>query len=441
MRTATAAELEVYASDDYATETRLLVGDVPAEASLDPVDFLGYDPFLGVTLESDVESPVVKGEIILALGSGTQSLSPYMTGGMWVGGRPLFDSGRYVSLFTRLVGRYRGAPPAGLMPWRPAFLGEIDTSDPNAEDETLTLHCRDFYSDWLDCQLEPNEDTGSWQITGGNVTDVLAQLIALTLTGPNVLHPWVGPVGQAFFNTIGTPTLGIPTYMQEPGSLLLALQSAASLNGWDLRGRFNALDQWVMTYYEPDRARTGPVSVVGPDRWVSFQGLAKSRDEVRNRVRVVPADAPRTPAIREDQTSIDTYRLKPVSVAEDAQSRILSWDQADALALAILLDSKSPKVMATVDTNYHPFVELNDVLILQANGITHDTDLVASPSGLTHAIAGDGSALTTLHTRDLPAAASARWRQGEPRMAYSSLNPPSGVAAEGARWVHQKAST
>jgi hypothetical protein len=438
MRARTAAEDAVLASDDYYTEHQLLVADTPdADPTIPGLTvynaeaYFGEDPLIKATITADLENPLVQAAFTLHLGTGSKSLSPYMIGGLNVGGRPLFDAGRYLMLNTRTVGRYSGAPPAWAMPWRPVFSGRIDTSDPGGEDDTLIVSCRDFYSDWMDRQIEPALATGSWPIAAGTISGVLTYLISLFAAD------WIGPP-RTVLEIVGSPGLAIPAYNQEPGSGLLALRAAALLNGWDLRGRFNDLDQWQMVYREPDRALTGPQLMFGPGRQLAFHGLAKSRDEVRNRVSVTPADPPRAPQIVEDVTSILKYNKKALGVAEDTASRIRTPAQALVLAQAILADTKEPKRTAVVDMNYQPLIEVNDVLRLSPNNVQYDGSMTLAVSGYTHTFAEDGSVVTQVSTRDLPAAANSYWRRDEPIMEYRSFDPPSGVAAEGATWTQYK---
>jgi hypothetical protein len=432
MRARTFLEDEVLASDDYYTETQFLVGDTPGTYLYDPAAHLGYDPFLSGTIEADLEQPLVQGQFTFELGAGTKSLSPYVARGVVAGGRPLLDPGRYLLAKARTVGRYPGAPVASLMPWRAIFAGRIDTADPGGDDSTLVLSCRDWFSDWMDLWIEPQESTGVAIIEGGGSDSIFAQLIALFTAG------WVGPFGAPLVMGAGSGTLYVPSYTQEPGSGLLALREVALLDGSDLRGRFNSADQWVLTYTTPDRQLIGSQVTFGPGRQLGFRGLAKSRDEVRNRVSVTPADPPRDPQVAEDMASQAKYGKKFLGVAEDAASRIRTPAQAAALATAILLDTKEPKVTAVVDLNFQPLVEINDVFRFMANDVQTDADLVLAVSGYTHNFADDGTVVTTLKTRDLPAAANARWRREAPKMFYSSVYPPSGFAANGARWVQQR---
>lgn len=447
MRARTTTEDAVLASDDYYTQTQLLMGDLPDVCPYDITNYLGANPLVGGTITADLEAPLVRAELQLDLGDGPGNLSPYMTGGLRIPNdtRPFFDPGRYIKLRTRTVGRYDGAPPEYLMPWRTIFSGRIDSADPGLDDDTLELTARDWYCDWLDRWIEPEPDRYSWIIsgydpvtnpTGGDAATIFSQLIGLFTEG------WTGPPGAPLlYIPVAPVNFAVPTYAQDPGSGLLALRSVALLNGWDLRGRFNEDDEWVLTYSEPDRTLAGSLYVFGPKRQYAFRGLSKSREEVRNRVRVVPSDPPRTPVIREDAASIAAYGLLFLGVQEDAASRVKTEAQATALADAILADTKQPKKMAVVDVPYQPLLEVNDVLMFRADNRRHDSDLTLACSGYTHTFGEDGLALTTINTRDLPAAANAEWRRGQPQTQYySSTYPPTGTASEGARWVQLEAT-
>ena len=108
-------------------------GIVAAKPSLQRI--FGYDPFLGATINADLDSPVPDATIQLDLGRVPNNLSPFMglTGPAWdwsdfegAGAlRALFDTGIYISLETQLVSkdarfvvplppRYQGTGPKAM---------------------------------------------------------------------------------------------------------------------------------------------------------------------------------------------------------------------------------------------------------------------------------------------------------------------------------------
>lgn len=313
------------------------------------------------------------------------------------------------------------------LPWRPVFVSRIDSADPASEDNTLVLQCRDITSDVLDRWIEPPVRL----IPANDANRVIQELLALgfpELSGNDLAHQ---------FLSLDEHTILIPAYNQQPMSALLAMREVALLDGSDLRGRWSPFraDHFALAYYIPDRAITGLTYTIGPGKYFTLGGLTKSRDEVRNRVSVTPSDPPRTPVVLEDATSIAKYGLRFLGVVEDEQSRIRTPEQATALATAIRSDTKEPKVMVVLNGPFLPFVEINDVLVLEANDKHHDTDLVVAVSGYIHTFDPDGTVRTTLNTRDLPAAANAEWRKGEPKMDYVATADPTGTAPEGAVWT------
>jgi hypothetical protein len=236
---------------------------------------------------------------------------------------------------------------------------------------------------------------------------------------------------------IGTPNLLVPAYFQEVGSTLLAMRRAALLNGWDLRLKWydnGGVISPALTYYEPDRLGTGTPLTWRPGNYFSLHRLTKTRDEIRNAWRVVPADPPRTPVNVQDEDSISLYGRSWAGLSEDVFSGIRTHDQAQALAQAVLSDTKSPKVMAEIEGAFNPFVEINDRLTLEANGVQIGTSLPLAITGYVQTLNRNGDATTTVRTRDAPAAANREWRQGGPKMRYTSAYPPSGPAAEGAEY-------
>lgn len=329
------------------------------------------------------------------------------------------------------------------LPWRPFFSGRIDRANPDADAGELTLDLRDVMCDVLDTWMEPTINAG-FTLPESEIVELLGGLLGSMafLLGYPVSRvdlnnsPWP-------FVTIGDPNMHVTGFTVDPGPTLLLLREIGLLNGWDLRGRWGTSEQgpdtYVLTYYEPDRGLTGFQYMLPIDRQYALRALTKDRSEVRNVVEVTPAsiavnDADRVPVKVSDALSILKYGRAYLGISEDAKSRIRTVAQATVLANAILSDTKEPKVMADVETPFLPFVEINDVIKLPANGLQHDTDLVVSVSGYTHTITPEG-AVTVLRTRDLPAAANREWRALPQKMEFFSSRNPSGDAPEGAEWT------
>jgi hypothetical protein len=314
------------------------------------------------------------------------------------------------------------------VPWRPIFHGVIDSADPASDaEDVLVLTCRDSMADALDRWIVPPAGQNGFFIDAENVDDSLRDL--MRAAGDEDLVP---------FAVDGDPNMLIPEYFQVPQPLLLAMRQLALQNGWDLRGKWGTppygTDLLVLTYYQPDRLLSQGYTYIGPDRVISYRGFTKSRDEVRNRVRVTPSDPPRTPIEVFDATSIAKYGDRFLGVTEDVASRIASSAQASALADAILSDTKEPKIMAELEMRLMPFVEINDLIYLAQNYVHSDTAKYLAVSGYTHTLI-DGDGTTVLRTRDAPAAANSYWRSGKPKTTFVSTVAPIGPLPEGAVWT------
>ena len=327
------------------------------------------------------------------------------------------------------------------VPWRPFFVGRIDRVDPAADNGTvLDLKCRDMYADVLDGQIRPAAGKSSvlinteTQTEGGNIEALLTTLF----------NSWDNPGLGHKFAVIGEPGMDVLSYSQSPMSALLAMRERGLQNGWDLRPRFGTApygeDVSVLTYYEPPRGLEADASDtidLYPDDYFQIPSIGLSRDEVRNMWRVTPSDPPRTPVEVEDLNSIIKYGPRWASISQDATSLVRTPAQAQALADALLSDTKSPKVMAEIVTRFFPWVEINDPVSLQSNTVHLDRAMVLAVSGFTHTITRDGDGKTVLRTRDNAAAANREWRLASrtQKRTFVSDEPPSGTAEPGSLWI------
>jgi hypothetical protein len=323
-------------------------------------------------------------------------------------------------------------------PWRPFFTGRIDTVDPAADDgDTLVLTCRDLYSDVLDAWIVPQNGNGSFRMDnedgGDDIGDLLGNLFGLGRYSPM----WTS--NGVYFAVVGSPNMIVPTYMQDPMSMLLAMRTAGLQNAWDLRAKWGTPpyleNQLVLTYYEPDRTASGFINTLGPARYFTVPEMGLSRDEVRNLWRVTPSNPPRQPVEVYDEVSWLKYGPKYAAISEDATSLIETPEQALVLANGLLSDTREPKVTAQIERRFYPYVEINDIYILTGNNVHHDQSMFVAVTGYSHTITEDGNGTTTMRCRRNAAAASLEWRQRiAPARQYLSTDDPTGVAIRGARW-------
>lgn len=436
MQAHTEAEGDALLSDHYAIHSRLWAhddywaptGTTPRGQGVLIAESVGEDPFLSGSITADLDQPLQRADYRLNLGRLSTSLSPYMDVGVkaFASNRPLLDPGIYLRHETKCVPFHLN--PAAF-PWRPVFIGRIDRTDPASDgNDVVAVQARDVFVDYMTTWIEPHPTTFDHLMPEAVIESTLLDLLVLGVL-PTDIQPQLA--------IQGTPNMLIPSYYQPPGSTLLAMRQAGLLNAWDLRGRWAPSGtEFELTYYEPDRAlAAGPQFFILPERYISIQGLAKDRTEVRNIVQVVAADAQRSSSRAADTTSIANYGPLYMGIFEDELSRITTLAQASQLSGAILSDTKDPKVQAAFEVRYQPFIEVNDVAQIVANGIHHDNDIIAALSGFTHTFHENGDATTLLRTRDRPAAANQEWRdRAGAKTQFTSTSPPTGSAPERARW-------
>jgi hypothetical protein len=326
------------------------------------------------------------------------------------------------------------------VPWRPFFTGRIDSINPAADGENVVeLQCRDIYCDVMDGLMIPTRGQNGWLITEAEqIEDLLGEVFS---------HRPTSALGQ-YFEVVGSPGMVMPNniFLEGNKSCLLTMRDFGLQNGWDLRPKWgtdpHGDDELVLTYYEPDRVMAGFQNIIAPTNYYEISGLGKSREEVRNYWRVVPAGDNRDPQDAQDTESQLKYGVLYATISEDATSLILTTSQAASLAAALLSDTKEPKVGAEILTRFNPWVEVGDPISLLGNDVHNEGIQKLGVSAFTHVITEDGDGTTLLRTRGNPAAANREWRQkigGKVHFVDDGL--PIGSAAEGARWYKKRAAS
>lgn len=317
------------------------------------------------------------------------------------------------------------------IPWRPFFVGRIDSVDPGASDEKIELHCRDITSDMLDRYVVvPIELAGLPVIMPA---EDIGELLSIYAQYPS---PAEQPIP---FRILGSPVMTIPEAVMEPESQLLAMRRLGLQNGFDLRGRFGTSelgdDVFVLTYYDPDRAKLTQAYQLLPSNYFSLRTFSKTREDVRNRIRVTVANADRTIIEVTDLDSIAKYGDLYLGISEDTSSLITVVAQGQALANAALSDLSEPKVGGEIEMRFFPWVEINDLIDLVGDGIVLGRAQQAV-SGYEHHLTSDPDAdqVTILRTRPTPAAANFDYKRDPQRREYISTKFPVGTAIEGATW-------
>jgi hypothetical protein len=221
------------------------------------------------------------------------------------------------------------APVAG--DWREVFLGEVDEVEYGKRDNAITVGFRDIGARVLDNVMQAERVYGA---AGGiPMPDVMQSILDDNLgAGAVTLYT---PVPFAF---------AVRAYRQQQKSVLEALNDLAAQLGYVVRYAYDAAGVFRLTLYDPQRTKTVPDASFGPGEYVDLPTLKRSRDDVRNQVRVLFTDPSGVAwdVYREDAASIALYGPRYMQMGLDAASQITNTGQAGALADAALSDLAAP---------------------------------------------------------------------------------------------------
>lgn len=473
-RTLSAAEIAILQLPTYGVLARTYAyGHSPIYA-----DGL-VDPLISFAIGYDVEQLVMTATVVLDL-MGTlnlpdrQSLSPYLSTGLRVGGAgvltglPLLGEGMPIGIEIQCVDLAAGALEFG---WRNIFEGVIDKAVVAPKDGTLTLQCKDKFSVLQKQEIENISPNAQGQPAWGfpvAAMDVYAALQYLVTTAATYVQTQTGlPYGQNgllspgdpltpndWMELVGTPPESIGAYWQQRTNLFDAMRAiAVGKDGWDLRGRWDSAargpNTYTLTYFEPPRDTTTAPAEYFTQFTVLGDVLELSRDisEVRNVVEVTPADAARVPVVSSAPiNTIVRQGRRFMGLSEDQASHIDTPAEAATLGAIGVADLSVPKASVTVGNFFPWWLQLHDIFVIGSDGYSFDAlnpatgqplqfcvthiDLTWNKGDASGSITGRELGSAVLGSRDWRAATQDR----KPKKIYLSPNPPVGPAAEGAQW-------
>lgn len=236
-----------------------------------------------------------------------------------------------------------------------------------------------------------------------------------------------------------SPSYTVPTYTQQPMSVMEAARSLAlGAVGWDVRYKWrSSLSRWDLTLWVVDRAKA-TTDYTWP-AWRLFQQPAFEVNvgNVRNRVSVVYGDAgdldPAGQPTRKTSTAQDwpsmqawTNNLPAFMQLAEVGTVVDSPSEAATLAANVLSDLKDPVAIAAYDVVLFPFVEIGDRYCFQADNILYNADQYFAVTGFRHFGTATGAMRTTLRVRGTPVVAVTGWLAWEAAdLAPARTNPPS----------------
>lgn len=383
----------------YIVHSRLEVFD-GERAWTDLGSHQGESWFRGCEWGSDIDSPIATLTADVGLTVGDRRMSPLIARAL--------DVGRAVRLSVALVPP--GTPVAAATTWRRAFKGFIDDVDITPGGNVLRLACSDQAGLIRDTFIE--EPSEKRRVYGAKPTDqspgMSREEVMLKLLTDNGMGQveMVGPVPSQSY---------VMPYLQARTSLWQALQEHALQIGWDLRYRYVPTDgpgRFELTFREPGRGKTEADYRLALKDFLSLKPIKLSLPDIRNVVEVTYFDRDlkrKNTVKRAHLDSISRYNRRYMAMQEDAGSLIDTAPEAEALAASILADLAYPKATSGFDRLFWPYVELGEVVQLEADFVTFDVEPRLAVTSYRHTLQL-GRERTDVSLRDeRPAGAHTRW--------------------------------
>jgi hypothetical protein len=375
-----------------------------AGAWIDYTDAYGVNWLRELKWDASIDRPVMQGTATLIREDASTgiSLAPAMTTSEANVGGPAIMEGRLIRLSCAVV--VPGVRPV-FSDWREVLLGEVDEVEAGKKANTLAINFRDIGSRLLDAGITAVRVYGSpagveaWDVMQG-ITDDNWSVPAYG--APPVLYV-PDPVASAFAVS--------PSYKQEQKHILEALNDLAMQFGHVVRYKYDALDAFRLTLYDPQRDKTVPDAEFTPGEYIDLPRLKRSRDDVRNQVRVIYVNA--------IGQSVEWYDEDPVSVAQygprymqfglDTTSQIRTLAQAVAFADAALWDLSTPISEHQTESFLFWPAELGDLYRFKRNDRQYDNDQDLAVVAYEHTFTAPGKARTTLTTRGRVSGMGRQW--------------------------------
>lgn len=309
--------------------------------------------------------------------------------------RPILHPGRSIEVDVRIDAE----------PWRLWLQGQIEDIEWGGNDVVAT--CLTLDGVILATQIEEENPSGAPD-PGTPVEDEIQDLLDEWMTSPPTLR------------VIGTPDWGVGEYTPPLGSLGELLRTHAQRNGWDLRYRWYETDSnFRYTLYLPDRDKTVADFPLGLELMNEVAGLKISRQWVRNAIIVEYANSagvPQTPVTVTDSTSITEYGRRAMVIRElSADSPIKDSTAATALATYAKKDLATPLADARYRIPFLPWLELHDLIAIQADDDNYDYDTDFAVVSVSHGVEPTGGWWTEVELRGgKPAGSFYSWHARTP---------------------------
>ncbi len=383
MRDATSAQLADLARLHRDDRVRVRVWD-----SGGPQDLTDW--VLSWSIARDEDSPIDAARVTFRRESASGSLVPLMEGANVV------EAGRRLTIDVAVVD-VAVEPDAG--DWVPLFDGETDDVSWGGRPSQLTVPARDpaavLHRTWIEEEEEYGDDD----------TPVPIEEVVEAILEDNFGEDEVP------LRVIGDPDFGIRAYTLGETDVLSALRALVDLIGWNLRYLWDdAEEEFVLTLYEPDRAKATPDHTFGPRDYFDLPELVIDPAPLRNVVRVIWSETSK--GIAEDAAAIARWGRRVITLNEAANPQIDTEPKAEALAAAVLSDLSQPGVLVAAELPLFWPAELEDLYRFEPNGVHHAQALDLAVYGIEHRGSATESR-TVLRMRERPSGGVYRWIRRE----------------------------
>jgi len=293
--------------------------------------------------------------------------------------------------------------------WKDVFQGVIDSVA--WATSPIQVKCRDL-SAWIaDATIEtPVQYANPGPVP---IETVMAEVLGNTpVRGTPTLYTPVSPAWNIYNATGAT--------QPNDKSVLDALQNDwAATIGWLCRYRYDPLDNFQLTFYNPGRTSVVPVlDTFGPTEYRDITDATLSYANTRNSwwgsyydnngVQGFCSSPPIADWITSPTPSQLQFGIRFAGVEEPAVSLIKDPVTLQALLDAARADTEFPFLSHTMATAYAWHVQLQDGVEFRANGDHYDQDQILAVVQYRHTV-GDDGIVTTIGCNGYPVGSYANW--------------------------------
>lgn len=239
--------------------------------------------------------------------------------------------------------------------------------------------------------------------------------VSSTIQGHVVIFSATGTTADPF-KVSESSLWAIKEYHQRQEPIMSAIHRISDQRAWALKYRWNdSVGAFVLTYFEPGRAKSSADLGIGKDRYLDVRNLEVDLSSIRNACQLEysndgdPDD--RRTEEASDATSITDNGRRWMQVPEPATGNISTSAEALRMAEGIVADLKDPKAPMELDILHDWRVQNGDLIQVEADGrrFTSNQDVAVVTTRQSFSTASSGGGVTAKAART-----TIGLRQGKP---------------------------